>query len=69
MRQEFENLATSVANDIDDKEKEIADLLQNKKTLSKGDKDYILSAFKYDSQKQTLSMINGNYMELGMKMQ
>jgi len=51
MRQEFENLATSVANDIDDKAKEIADILQNKKTLSRGDKNYILSAFKDASRK------------------
>lgn len=44
MRQEFLILAESVNTDIKSHTKEIAELLQNKKTLNNGDKEFILSA-------------------------
>lgn len=44
MRQEFSALASSVSADIKSQTEEIAELLQNKKTLNNGDKELILSA-------------------------
>ncbi|WP_320928360.1 hypothetical protein [Hungatella sp.] len=44
MRQEFKNLAKSVTADMTSHTKEVAELLQNKKTLNNADKEFILSA-------------------------
>lgn len=43
MRNEFKALTREVAQGIDQSTKQVADLLENKKTLSKADRDFILS--------------------------
>lgn len=51
MRQEFKNLADSIASDFDYYTKQISALLHSKKTLSNADKDFILKTLKDVSAK------------------
>ena len=51
MRQEFSTLAKSVSVELKSQAKEVAELLQNKKTLNNGDKELILSVLNNAAEK------------------
>lgn len=46
MRQEFKTMTREITNHLDARTKEIADILDSKKTLSKADREMIMSTFK-----------------------
>lgn len=46
IREDFADVAKQVTRDLNSKAKEVSELLENKKTLSKADRDFIVSALR-----------------------